>query len=226
MPMDPFQAFVVQRRADFRRIARQTDGEHTAEDVENEAWLIAERIAVKRGSVVNFSLRTDQELVLAWLHNELVRYADKQIRYAVKLDKDWDNDDAELAENTLARTLAAPDVADPAVYLLRRQEVPDLLALAQHSYSQAAAYGILLHRFERDAEELAAHIRISTSTLHGRLQWFMAWIRWQSSLFDGVQAVPVDFEPTKARLLAPRPSAQDQPDRHQLVWTFDAHDQP
>ena len=45
MPMDPFQAFLVQRRSELRRIARMTHGEHTPEDVENEAWLIADRIA-------------------------------------------------------------------------------------------------------------------------------------------------------------------------------------
>jgi hypothetical protein len=55
--MDPYQAFLVQRRADLRRIARQTCGEHTAEDVEVEAWLIAERIAAKRGFAINFSHR-------------------------------------------------------------------------------------------------------------------------------------------------------------------------
>ena len=32
--MDPYHAFLVQRRSDLRRIARQTYGEHTAEDVE------------------------------------------------------------------------------------------------------------------------------------------------------------------------------------------------
>jgi len=72
MPMDAYQAFLVQRRADLRRIARQTCGEHTAEDVEVEAWLIADRIATKRGFAINFSHRADQEQVLAWLHNRLV----------------------------------------------------------------------------------------------------------------------------------------------------------
>ena len=60
MPMDPYQAFLVQRRTDLRRIARQTCAEHTAEDVEVEAWLIAERIATKRGFAINFSHRADQ----------------------------------------------------------------------------------------------------------------------------------------------------------------------
>ena len=46
--MEPCQAFVVQRRAELRRIACQTCGEHTGGDVEVETWLIADRIATIR----------------------------------------------------------------------------------------------------------------------------------------------------------------------------------
>ncbi|WP_157275719.1 hypothetical protein [Pelomonas sp. Root1444] len=218
--MDPFQAFAIQRRADFRRIARQTEGEHTAEDVENQAWLIAASIAAKRGYAVNFSLRIDQELVLAWLHNELVKYADKQVRYAVKLDRDWDTDDAAERADSLAHLLAAPAITDPAVQLLQREEVSSFLVLARHSYSQAAAYGILLDRFNHDPTELATYLCIVTSTLYDRLRWCTAWIEWQSSLFDGIQVVPFDFEPTKARLLRPRLHSAEPVADAQLAWPF------
>ena len=97
-------------RDDFRRISRQTSGEHTAEDVEVEAWLIAERISTRRGFTMNFSHRADQEQVLAWLHNHLVKYADNQLRDAVKLDKDWDKEDGDFAVHSMARLLTAPEV--------------------------------------------------------------------------------------------------------------------
>lgn len=219
MPMDSYQAFIIQRRADLRRIARQTCGEHTAEDVEVEAWLIAERISTRRGFPVNFSHRADQEQVLAWLHNELVKYADKRLRYAVKLDKDWDKEDADSAVHAMARLLTAPESFDPAIALLRREDKPDPIALTQHSYSQASAYVILLCRFEWDAEELAAHLRVVVRTLLARLRWFGAWTHWQASLFDGLQAIAVDFEPTKARGFVHRPV---EPAVHasQLGWQF------
>lgn len=219
MPMDSYQAFIIQRRSDLRRIARQTSGEHTAEDVEVEAWLIAERISTRRGFPVNFSHRADQEQVLAWLHNELVKYADKRLRYAVKLDKDWDKEDADSAVHAMARLLTAPETFDPAISLLRREDEPDPLALTQHSYSQASAYVILLCRFEWDAEELASHLRIVVQTLMARLRWFGAWTRWQASLFDGLQTIALDFEPARARGFAHRAAEPPMP-ASQLAWQF------
>ncbi len=220
MPMDPYQAFLVQRSADLRRIARQTCGEHTAEDVEIEAWLIAEKIATKRGFPISFSHREDQEQVLAWLHNRLVKYADKQIRYAVKLDKDWDKEDADFAVHAMARLLTAPEDFDPAVLLLRRDDVPDPIALTRHSYSQASAYVILLCRFDWDAEELAGHLCVVERTLIARLRWFGALTRRQASLFDGLQTIALDFEPTRSRSFAPRlREAAISPDP-QLAWNF------
>ena len=62
-----------------------------------EAWLMAERIGRTRWFDVDFGNAHDQQIVLAWLFNELVRYADKQTRYAVRLDKDWDQEDAGAA---------------------------------------------------------------------------------------------------------------------------------
>ncbi len=204
MSMDSYQAFLVQRRVDLRRIAYRTQGEYALEDLETEAWLIGERIAEKRGFPMNFSYRSDQEQVLAWLHNQLVKYADKQLRFAVKLDKDWDKEDADAAVHSMARLLVAPEAFDPAIRLLRREDGPDPIMLTQHSYSQASAYVILLCRFDWDAEELAAHLRIVVQTLFARLRWFGAWTRWQTSLFDGLQTIALDFEPTKARTIAPR----------------------
>jgi hypothetical protein len=218
--MDPYQAFLVQRRADLRRIARQTCGEHSAEDVEIEAWLIAERIAAKRGFAVNFSHRADQEQVLAWLHNQLVKYADKRLRYAVKLDQDWDKEDGDSAVHTMARLLTAPEAFDPAVALLRRENAVAPLELARHSYSQASAYVILLCRFDWDVEELASHLRIVVRTLLARLRWFGAWTRWQAGLFDGLQTTPLDFEPTKARSFASRLREPVVCTDSQLAWHF------
>ena len=220
MPMDPFQAFLVQRRSELRRIARMTRGEHTPEDVENEAWVLADRIGSKRGVPINFSLRTDQELVLGWLHNEVVKYADKQVRYAVKLDKDWDREDADSTAHAMAQLLTAPEFFDPAILLLQREEVPDPVALTKHSYSQSSAYVILLSRFDWDTEELAAHLRILVRTLRERVHRSHTWTRLQNSPFDGIQTVPLDFEPTRARILAARRLEPDCVHATQFAWAF------
>lgn len=220
MSMDSYQAFLVQRRPELRRIAARTCGEHTAEDVEVEAWLIAERIGAKRGFPVNFSRREDQEQLLAWLHNELVKWADKQVRYAVKLDKDWDKQDGDTAVHAMARLLTAPDTYDPAVALLRLEDAPDPLELTWHSYSQASAYVILLCRFEWDIEHLAVHLRIVEKSLVAKVRWAGAWTRWQVSLFDGLQTVALDFEPRKGRALAARMPLPSGGAFVQLTWAF------
>lgn len=45
-----------------------------------------------------------------------MRCAEKALRYAVKLDRDWDNEDSERAGTALARLLSAPLDSDPQVH--------------------------------------------------------------------------------------------------------------
>lgn len=156
---DSVKLFLDSRRQDLRRIAARTCGEYTIDDVCSEAWLVADEISQKRGFAIDFLNRDDQELLLSWLYGRLVRYADKSVRYAVKLDRDWDSEDADSAAGALARLLTAPDQFDPLVRLLDEEDRFDPMALIQYSYSQASAYVILLHRFDWDLADLADHLR-------------------------------------------------------------------
>jgi DNA-directed RNA polymerase specialized sigma24 family protein len=214
---DAFLAFAQLKRAKLRSIAFRTCGEHTLEDVMGEAWLIADRIGRKRGFDVDFGNAHDQEIVLAWLFNELVRFADKQTRYAVRLDKDWDQEDAGAAVEALSRFLIAPEAFDPAVAHELAQEQERRMAVIKHSYSQAAAYLILLERFTWDMDDLADHLKVVTGTLRGRIQRCAAWIRQQPSLFDRISAVEKDFAPFLARRVLSRRSFDELPSG-QLVW--------
>jgi len=85
------------------------------------------------GSLSTSSTPDDQQLVLSWLQCKLVRFAEKSIRFAVKLDKDWDNEDSESATNALARLLTAPEQFDPLVRMQAEEERFDPLALTRHS---------------------------------------------------------------------------------------------
>ncbi|PBI85493.1 hypothetical protein BKP43_47650 [Variovorax boronicumulans] len=196
---DPLLIFLTSRRADFRRIASRTCGEHTVEDVCAESWLIAQEISRKRGLPIDFLNVDDQELVLSWLHCKLVRYADKSVRFAVKLDKDWDAQDPESASNALARLLTAPEQFDPLVRLLDEEEKFDPLALIQHSYSQASAYVILLHRFSWDLESLAEHLRLLTTTVRSKVIASGVHMKVQPSLFDRIHVIERDFLPRISR---------------------------
>ncbi|MDE2594095.1 MAG: hypothetical protein KGL57_07625 [Burkholderiales bacterium] len=223
--VDPFTAFVQSRRQNLRRIAARTCGEYTEGDVMGEAWLLADRIGLKRGFPVDFSNWDDQEIVLAWLFNELVRFADKQTRYAVRLDKDWDQEDAGAAMEALSRFLVAPEEFDPAVAFQIKQEQGDLLSVVRYSYSQAAAYLILLDRFTWDLDDLANHLRVVVGTLHCRIHQCAVWIRHQPSLFDRISMVEADFLPS---LAVRRRSAVEivQTSSGQLQWASDDWAEP
>lgn len=213
-----FLVFLKSRRKDLWRIASKSCGEYTVNDVENEAWIIAEEIKDRRGHPVDFTKDDDQELLLSWLYKELVTFADKSIRYAVKIDKGWDLEESEQAFDTLANLLAAPENFDPLIYLQEEEDEPWVLQVTCHSYSQASAYAILLHRFDWDLESLADALRLAIYTVRGRIVSSGAHMHLQPSLFDRVQVVDYLFQPTVAKASCRVTSSESG--QRQLEWEF------
>lgn len=213
-----FMVFLTSRRNNLRNIAGRSRGDYTVDDVYSEAWLIANEIRRKRGFAVDFSNHDDQELVLAWLHCKLIRFAEKHIRFAVKLDKGWDSDDSEIAVNRLAWLLAAPEHFDPSIRIELDQEHIDPLELVKHSYSQASAYVILLDRFDWELERLADHLRLVASTVRRKLIATGQHMKRQPSLFDRIQTIDYDFMPSIARCLTRITYCGEAP--QQQAWEF------
>jgi len=213
-----FLLFQESRRADLRRIARRTRGDFTEDDAGSEAWLIALKIERKRGFAIDFANRDDQELILSWLHRELVDFPEKHIRFAVKLDDDWDSDDSESSVSRLERLLATPEEIDP-LFLMDALETDNLLDLVNHSYSQAAAYAILLHRFDWKLKALAEHLRFVVSTIRNRVAASCSHVKHQPSLFDRIQTVENDFTPTISRGFT-RTKALCAGSQQQFAWDF------
>lgn len=213
-----FQSFLESRRKDLRRIAGKSCGEYTIDDVGNEAYVIAEKINDKRGHPVDFLNHEDQELLLSWLYQELITWADKSNRYAVEIDKGLDSEDSEEPFCTLANLLAAPENFDPLIQLQADEEEPWVLQVTRHSYSQASAYAILLHRFDWDMESLAEALRLMVATVRGRIVASGAHMRLQPSLFDRVQTIDYLFQATVAcrpyRIIVPESG------QRQLEWEF------
>lgn len=108
-----FDRFLEARRGDLQRISRQSRGEHSFDDVTSEAWLMASEIGQRRGWAFSFADQDDQDQLFARLYLRLVKYADKTIRYAVRLDYGSSDDDSEHLGATLARLLTAPIDTDP-----------------------------------------------------------------------------------------------------------------
>ena len=192
---DRFHTFLEVRRGDLRRISAQTHGEMSTDELASESWLIAIEIGQRRGWTFDFGDEDDQDTLFAWMHNRFVKYAEKAVRYAIKLDRDWDNEDGERAGATLARLLTAPLESDPQAAHQMHEEQHELFAVVRHSYSEAAAYVLLLIRVDWHIEDLAALLWIGVSALRLRLRRAGLLARVQPSLFDGVDVVDSDFAP-------------------------------
>ena len=192
---DPFTDFTRSRASDLRRIANQTRGEQTFGDICNEAWLIVTEIHEKRGITPDLYSKIDQDEILGWLYNKVVKFADKSIRYAFKLDKDWDSDDPGALMNVLERFLAAPEESDPLIQMLREEHQFDPLSLVEQSYSQTAAYIILLQRFNWSLQLLANHLEQLIDTVRRKILASSMLMKIQPSLFDGTAKIALDFMP-------------------------------
>lgn len=199
-----FERFLRDRKADLTGIARQTRGDLDPEEMASEAWILADEIGRKRRFPFDWANKGDQDTLLAWLYNRLVAFAHKVVRYAARMDKGWDAEDGERMGEALARMLTAPAHSDPQLRQQAHDEAAELLLMVRGSYSQAAAYMVLLIRLEWDFAELASKLWIGVPTLRDRVRESGVQVRVQPSLFDGAEHIPEDFEP-RAR---PRPPAR------------------
>lgn len=210
--------FLKAQSAALRRIASATRGDMNVEDVKQEAWLVAADIEQRRGYPVDFSDPGDQESLLKWLYCKFVRFAEKQMRYAVRLDKDWDHEDAEIAASALARLLTSPLESDPLVRLQQAEDEIDYTNIIRHSYSEASAYVLLLIRFDWDLEALALDLRVAGQTLRKRVKLCGIKAKVQPSLFDGLAIIDPTFEPRRARRISVRRLVEVVV--HQRCWSF------
>lgn len=191
--------FLETKKPALRRIAYRTRQEVTPEDVSQSAWLIAIDIEERLGRPIDFADRDDQETVIAWLYNKFVNYAEKRVRFAVKIDQASADADSESPGERELRTLAAPLDSDPLENLDRQEEEQAQRDLIDASYSEAAAYALLLLRFQWDWRALAAYLHIVVETLRIRVERAASRARIQPSLFDGIDTIDPAFQAARGR---------------------------
>jgi hypothetical protein len=160
--MDMFEHFVAQRKKKLARIARPTTGECEFEDVVAEAFLMAAEIGRRREYAVDWSSRTDQEQVLAYLYQKLVRYEERTVVFAVRLDKSEDDESRDFV-HPLVRALASDGGRDPLAMLVER-EIQQTSRVEQRN-CLATAYVRLLRHFDDRMLSVADHLLISLA--HG-----------------------------------------------------------
>lgn len=213
--MTPLEIFYRDCIKDLKRIAGETRGDASIDDLKNEAWIIARRLEVK-GSPLDLSSPDGQDSMLGKLYGKFVMPMKTCIGFALRLDKDWDKSD-EDAGPRLGDTVAGPELSDPARALEERETPTALEASRLRSYSQATAYAICLHRWP-DAGSLAAYLAITLETLNAKVRYWKLWIGHQPSLFDGIEQISHDFTPRRGALVLPR--IDFHCDDQQQAWAF------
>lgn len=203
-----FADFLLHRRNDLRRIVRNSLDDLELCEVESEAWLIAKHISGRRNSPLDLHDAADQELLLGSLYARLVKWPGVSVRHALRLDHG--PSDGEDHRPTLASLLRAPHDSDPEFRQVLREERLAFLEVVRGSYSQAAAYVLLLIRVEWELRDLADLLWIGVETLRRRMARCAELAGVQPTLFDGVDQIDPDFEPTR-RMRASLPASVGRP---------------
>lgn len=190
--LTPYDHFLNTRRAKLRQIARATRGESTLADVEQSAWLLAYELGEQRGYALDLSNPEDQGFLVRRLYNRLVKYTERLVRHALRVDEDPGEEEAGSGA-TIARLLAASSNSDPAVALLREETTKAAESAIVRSYSEAAAYLVLLRRFKWNVQALAEALWIVSGTLRQRIDRAIDVVNVQRSLFDGMAVIEPDL---------------------------------
>ncbi|KXA74400.1 hypothetical protein [Bordetella hinzii] len=179
---EAFQRFVKAYRPRFKAIAGATKGDYTPEDIEGEAWLMAPIVAQKTSVALDFDDPFFRDRLAAFLYNELVKYADKTVRSALKLDRQFDGEDIAVDDHPAMRKFAASDFCDPLQHLIAAEEVRDEPPEHEPYESRAGAYLHLLRRFDNRMRDVARHLLISTSYCYFRYNEALAMVQQQLPL--------------------------------------------
>jgi len=201
---DALVNFLHQRRNDLRRIVRQSPDRMELEEMESEAWVAAQMLSDRWNRALDFLDAADQDALLGRLYAKLVKWPGVSVRHALQLDHGSSGD--EDHRPTLANLLKAPHDTDPQIRQILREERMEFLKAVRASYSQAAAYVLLLIRVEWELRDLANLLWIGTATLRARIARCAELSGVQPTLFDGIDHIDPGFKPTR-RMRAVSPTS-------------------
>ena len=178
-----FKRFITLRDKDIRRIASHTRGEYTVSDVQNEGWLIACDLAGTEDMMVTTLAGPEfQETVLGHLYQRLVRYGDRKVRHAVRLDqKDQDGPD----KYDLLDEAGGAELLDPLATLMAQEAKPPQNDDPSPHDTQAGAFVYLLRRNGRNVRSLADYLLISVSHCYRRIARERHLVEHQCSMAFG-----------------------------------------
>lgn len=196
-----FHRLVTALLGQLKRIAHGTHGEQSVDDLQTEAWLAAQDIQDEAGREFEPEDEGFQLEILSRLQKAFGKFANRNLRFAVRLDQERISDDGEVRQNSVAAALAAPAAYQPETALEQEEDERERCRRLTERFAEAVAYCRALDHFDGDCDVLASHLALTASALRLRFARAEFALEQQPSLFDGVEAVPADFVPCAGRLL-------------------------
>ncbi len=176
-------------------MARGSHGEQSLDDLKAEAWLAAHTIREEQGIDFDPEDEAFQRAILSNLSKAFGKFANRKMRFAIRLDQEDIGDNGDRAPNAIAARLAASDGYQPEIAAERAEEFASRDRYILQRFTEAVAYLRTLDHFDHDKRAIAAHLAIPISTLDARLRRAEMLADAQPSIFDGVEMVAADFVP-------------------------------
>ncbi|WP_247568993.1 hypothetical protein [Ralstonia solanacearum] len=183
--------------SDLRRIAKRSRGETTVEDLQTEAWLVAEELSRNLDPPPDAGDKGFHQQILGRLYNRFVKFADKRLTFAVRIDEQREGDDGAMRQNPAAANLAAQEDYDPAQALETMEREREQAMYVGGRFAEAVAYLRVFVAMKNDQCAVAEHLAITVSCLRSRMKRAEQVVQCQPSLFDGITAIPGDFMPPR-----------------------------
>jgi hypothetical protein len=182
----------------LRYLVSVSCGEQTIDDLKTEAWLAAHDICEEENVEFEPSDEAFQQAIFFRLMKKFGKYANREMRFAVRLDVEHTSHDGDPVVNSVARTLAAPRAYEPETVLVDA-ELHEEQNVRLSRYTEAIVYLGVLDLFDGDLGAIARHLMLSISTIRRRLSRAAVFAERQTSLFDGIEPVHDDFVPEQGR---------------------------
>lgn len=184
--------------SDLKRIARRSEGEVTVDDLQSEAWLVADEIGRGSNATPDPTDKVFHQQILGRLYNRFVKFADKRLRFAVRLDEKSRDEDGGEREGAIAAALAAPDTYEPSLAMESSEGEGEREAELRRRFAEAVAYVRLFANLKNDQLAVCEHLSVTAGTLRSRLYRAEEVLKRQPSLFDGIAAIHENFMPPRA----------------------------
>lgn len=184
----------------LRRIAHGTRGEQSVDDLKTEAWIAAQDVLSEFGDLVEPDDERLQSAVLSKLRKAFGKFVNRKMRFAVQLDHEQVGDGGEFLPNSVSASLTGPESYEPEVALTLKEDHAALELGLSERFSEAVAYLRTLSHFDQDKQVIANYLAIPTSTLETRLRRAENVAATQPSVFDGVEAIPLNFLPRRGQV--------------------------